>query len=94
LLTEGLVHLTVVLGVLELQISLLDKGRDLFELVVGVVGVVHEDAVEDLGQVGVEVLGHVAANVVGFTELGPDALKCLLSHAHLFFLNQFELIKH
>ena len=61
------IDLTVTFYVSKFQILLLDKCRDLFKLVVRIIGVVEEDAVEDLSQMAVKVLWDVAADVFGFS---------------------------
>ena len=43
---------------------------------------VQEDAVEDLGQVRVEVLRHVATNVLGLAQLLLNATQRLRLNAH------------
>jgi len=80
------VYFTVLGGVFELQVSLLHKGRDLLELVVGIGRVVHDDSVEDLGEMSVEVLLDIATSCLGFTKLGLDAIKSFTVNAHNFFV--------
>ena len=41
-----------------------------------------ENAVEDLGEVGVEVLRHVSTDVASLAQLTPDALQGLFVDAH------------
>ena len=54
---------------------------------------VHEDAVKDLSEVGVEVLGHVASNVACLAKLCTNALQSGIVDAHLnSFPNKFQLI--
>ena len=81
----GFIHFEVELRVLELEVGLLHECRDLFELVVGVLGVVEQDAVEDFGEMAVEVLGDVAADVLAKAKLGFDALEGGLVDAHGLF---------
>ena len=74
------------LRVFELKVSLLDKCRDLLKLVVSILTVVKQDAIEDLGQVRVEVLGHVPTDILGCTQLVLDPLQRLLANTHPFTL--------
>ena len=49
------VDLEVRLGVLDLEVGLLNEMRNLLELVVSIIGVVEHDAVKDLSEMGVQV---------------------------------------
>mgnify|MGYP003348715761 CR=1 FL=1 len=70
-----LVHLKVILRVFKLKISLFDKCRDLFKLVIGVFRVMEKDSVEHFSQVAVEVLRYVSSNLLALSELSLDALR-------------------
>lgn len=59
------VDLEVRLGVLDLEMSLLNEMRNLFELVISIIWVVKHDAVEDLSEMGVQVELDGAALVTG-----------------------------
>ena len=80
------VNLEIVLGVGELKMSLLDEGRDLFELVKSILLVVEHDAVENFSEMAVEVLGDGATNVVCFLQLGADSFQCFLAYAHIYLI--------
>lgn len=56
LLTVTRIDLVVVLRIQDLEMSLLDQDRDLFKPVEAVLGVELVDAVDDLGEVRVQVL--------------------------------------
>lgn len=83
LLVLNTVNLMVELGVLDFKVGLLHQVRDLLELVVGIVGVVEHDAVEDLSEVRVKVALDSAAVVAGLLEHGLDALEGFEINAHL-----------
>jgi len=55
LLVLDRVDLEVRLGVLDLEVGLLNEMRNLLELVVSIIGVVEHDAVKDLSEMGVQV---------------------------------------
>lgn len=78
------VNFEVSLGVLDLKMGLLHEVRNLLELVIGVIGVVEHDAVEDLSQVGVQVELDGAALVTGLLKLCLNALKGFQAYAHLY----------
>jgi hypothetical protein len=59
----GRVDFKVIFRVLELEISLFNKCGDLFKLVVGILRMVQEDAVEDFSEMAIKVFGNVAADL-------------------------------
>jgi hypothetical protein len=78
------VNLEVSLGVLDLEMGLLDEMRNLLELVVSIIGVVKHDAVKDLSEMGVQVKLDSAALISGLLKLSLDALKSFQAYAHLY----------
>ena len=88
-LSTSRVKFTVVLRVLEFQISLLYECWDLFELFVSIVGVMEKNAVEDFSEMGVEVLRYVAPDVTSFAQLTSYALQGLFVDAHYELFNFF-----
>ena len=82
-----LVKLVIKLGVLDFQMGLLNKGRDFFELVIGIIRVMQHDSVKYFGQVAVQVLLDGAASVLGSSRLVLNALKSFSIHCtHLCFI--------
>lgn len=55
---------------------------------------VKEDAVEDLGQVSVQVLWDIATDILGLSELVLNALKSFLVNAHNYFSFYFKMISN
>ena len=49
------INLVIKLGVLDFKVGLLDQVRDLLKAVVSIIGMMKHDAVEYLGEVGVEI---------------------------------------
>lgn len=64
--------------------SLLNKMRNLLELVVSIIRVVKHDAVEDLSEMGVQVKLDSAALVTGLLKLRLNALESFQAYAHLY----------
>jgi hypothetical protein len=83
--SSGTVDLVIMLGVREIQMSALHEGGDLFKLVVSISLVVKHDAVEDLSEVGVQVVGDGSADLLGSVELVSDFLQRFRSDAHFYF---------
>jgi hypothetical protein len=84
LLVLDRVDLEVRLGVLDLEVGLLNEMRNLLELVVSIIGVVKHDAVKDLSEMGVQVKLDSAALISGLLKLSLDALKSFQAYAHLY----------
>lgn len=80
------IDFSVLSRVFEFQVSLLHKGGDLLELVVGISGVVHYHSVEHLGEMAVEILLNISSGGLGFFQLGLDAIKGFLVDTHNYFV--------
>ena len=68
------VDIVVELGVLDLEMCLLHKVRDLLKLVKSIIWVVEHDAVEHLSEVGIQVELDGATLIAGLLQLRLDAL--------------------
>ena len=79
------INIGVAFGVLYFEVSLLDEGGDLLELVVAVLGVVEHDAVEDLVEVRVEVRLDGHAQVFALLQLFLQLLKRFKANTHFNF---------
>lgn len=76
------IDIDIVFGVLDLEVGLLHQGGDLFKLLVAVVGVVQHDAVEDLGEMGVQVGANGHAQLLHFLQLLLQLVQSLITYAH------------
>jgi hypothetical protein len=85
------VDIVVELGVLDLEMCLLHKVRDLLKLVKSIIWVVEHDAVENLGEVSVQIELDGASLVTGLLQLCLNALQSLQTNAHLFLIYSFNL---
>ena len=80
------IDFVIVLGILDPEVGLLNQCRYLFKLLVAVIGVVQHDAVEDLGEVGVQVGLDRHAELLHLLQLLLQLVQCLEANAHFVFL--------
>lgn len=73
-MVRNLVDLVIIHGILDFQISLLHKKRNLLKLVIGIIRVTKHDAVEHFSKVGVEIHFNCASVVSRLSQLMLDAL--------------------
>jgi len=78
------VDLEVRFWVFDLKMSLLNEVRNFFKLIIGIIGMVEHDAIEDLSQMGVKVKLNSASLVTGLLKLSLNALKSFQAYAHLY----------
>ena len=79
----------------DFQMSLLNKMRNLLELVESILLMMQHYSIEDLSQVLIQVQVDIVTHVLDFLQLGFDALQGIQTHTHILFLkfiNQFLLI--
>lgn len=77
------IHIEVRLGVPNLEVCLLDEGRDLFKLVVAVLRMVQHDSIKDLNEMRVQVLLDGLAKLLGLTQLRLESVKGFCANAHI-----------